>query len=131
VIPRLGRATPSTVPRNASTPGPVDNDELVPPECVFGGRRPVRRHLRDGLRGSRRRHRARREPTAGVTGVAGVRARQRPADGAVRRCGNRGCLETVASTDAVLSLLVRARGRTERRRLIELLTPATREPSGW
>jgi predicted NBD/HSP70 family sugar kinase len=42
----------------------------------------------------------------GVTGLAGelghVRVR---AEGAVCRCGNRGCLETVASTDAVLSLL--------------------------
>ncbi|HEX4519634.1 MAG TPA: ROK family transcriptional regulator [Gaiellaceae bacterium] len=42
----------------------------------------------------------------GVTGLAGelghVRVR---AEGAVCRCGNRGCLETVASTDAMLSLL--------------------------
>jgi predicted NBD/HSP70 family sugar kinase len=42
----------------------------------------------------------------GVTGLAGeighVRVR---AEGAVCRCGNRGCLETVASTDAMLDLL--------------------------
>ena len=42
----------------------------------------------------------------GVTGLGGEigHVRVRP-DGAVCRCGNRGCLETVASTDAVLSLL--------------------------
>ena len=42
----------------------------------------------------------------GVTGLAGElgHVRARP-EGAVCRCGNRGCLETVASTDAVLSLL--------------------------
>lgn len=42
----------------------------------------------------------------GVTGLGGeighVRVRS---EGAVCRCGNRGCLETVASTDAVLALL--------------------------
>ncbi len=47
----------------------------------------------------------------GVTGLAGelghVRVR---AEGAVCRCGNRGCLETVASTDAMLSLLRPADG---------------------
>jgi predicted NBD/HSP70 family sugar kinase len=42
----------------------------------------------------------------GVTGLGGEigHVRVRP-EGAVCRCGNRGCLETVASTDAVLSLL--------------------------
>jgi predicted NBD/HSP70 family sugar kinase len=59
----------------------------------------------------------------GVTGVAGelghVNVR---ADGAVCRCGNRGCLETVASTDAVLSLLRPAHGAgLTVRRLVELL----------
>jgi predicted NBD/HSP70 family sugar kinase len=59
----------------------------------------------------------------GVTGLAGelghVRVR---AEGAVCRCGNRGCLETVASTDAMLSLLRPAEGgRTDMRALIEML----------
>ena len=42
----------------------------------------------------------------GVTGLAGEigHVRVKP-EGAVCRCGNRGCLETVASADAVLSLL--------------------------
>ena len=47
----------------------------------------------------------------GATGFAGelghVRVR---AEGAVCRCGNRGCLETVASTDALLELLRPAHG---------------------
>ena len=59
----------------------------------------------------------------GVTGLAGelghVRVR---AEGAVCRCGNRGCLETVASTDAMLSLLRPAEGgRTDMRALVEML----------
>jgi predicted NBD/HSP70 family sugar kinase/biotin operon repressor len=58
----------------------------------------------------------------GVTGLAGelghVSVR---AEGAVCRCGNRGCLETVASTDAVLSLLRPAHGEISVRRLVELL----------
>jgi predicted NBD/HSP70 family sugar kinase len=59
----------------------------------------------------------------GVTGLAGelghVRVR---ADGAVCRCGNRGCLETVASTDAMLSLLRAADGGgTELRTLVEMV----------
>jgi len=58
----------------------------------------------------------------GVTGLAGelghVSVR---AEGAVCRCGNRGCLETVASTDAVLSLLRPAHGEMNLRRLVELL----------
>ena len=42
----------------------------------------------------------------GVTGLAGEIGHVRvKAEGAVCRCGNRGCLETVASADAVLSLL--------------------------
>ena len=59
----------------------------------------------------------------GVTGLAGelghVRVR---AEGAVCRCGNRGCLETVASTDAMLSLLRPAEGgKTSMRALVEML----------
>jgi predicted NBD/HSP70 family sugar kinase len=59
----------------------------------------------------------------GVTGLAGelghVRVR---AEGAVCRCGNRGCLETVASTDAVLSLLRPTHGsELGLRGLVELL----------
>ena len=59
----------------------------------------------------------------GVTGLAGelghVRVR---AEGAVCRCGNRGCLETVASTDAVLELLRPAHGSDLGvRGLVELL----------
>jgi predicted NBD/HSP70 family sugar kinase/biotin operon repressor len=59
----------------------------------------------------------------GVTGLAGelghVRVR---AEGAVCRCGNRGCLETVASTDAVLSLLRPTHGQDLGiRGLVELL----------
>jgi predicted NBD/HSP70 family sugar kinase len=59
----------------------------------------------------------------GVTGLAGelghVRVR---AEGAVCRCGNRGCLETVASTDAVLSLLRPTQGHDLGiRGLVELL----------
>jgi predicted NBD/HSP70 family sugar kinase len=47
----------------------------------------------------------------GVTGLAGElgHVRVRP-EGAVCRCGNRGCLETVASTDALLDLLRPAHG---------------------
>lgn len=48
----------------------------------------------------------------GITGLAGelghVNVRS---DGAVCRCGNRGCLETVASTDALLDLLRPTYGR--------------------
>jgi predicted NBD/HSP70 family sugar kinase/biotin operon repressor len=59
----------------------------------------------------------------GVTGLAGelghVRVR---AEGAVCRCGNRGCLETVASTDALLELLRPAHGSDLGvRGLVELL----------
>ena len=59
----------------------------------------------------------------GVTGLAGelghVRVR---AEGAVCRCGNRGCLETVASTDAMLELLRPAHGSDLGvRGLVELL----------
>jgi predicted NBD/HSP70 family sugar kinase len=62
----------------------------------------------------------------GVTGLAGelghVRVR---AEGAVCRCGNRGCLETVASTDAVLSLLRPTHGQElGLRGLVELLDAA-------
>jgi predicted NBD/HSP70 family sugar kinase/biotin operon repressor len=59
----------------------------------------------------------------GVTGLAGeIGHVQIRSDGAVCRCGNRGCLETVASTDAVLSLLRPAHGAGMNvRRLVELL----------
>jgi predicted NBD/HSP70 family sugar kinase/biotin operon repressor len=59
----------------------------------------------------------------GVTGLAGElgHVRARP-EGAVCRCGNRGCLETVASTDAVLSLLRPTHGEgLTVRGLVELL----------
>src|SRR4051812_2232988 len=59
----------------------------------------------------------------GVTGLAGelghVSVRS---EGAVCRCGNRGCLETVASVDAVLSLLRPTHGSgLTARDLVELL----------
>ena len=59
----------------------------------------------------------------GVTGLAGelghVRVRS---EGAVCRCGNRGCLETVASTDALLDLLRPAHGsELNVRGLVELI----------
>jgi predicted NBD/HSP70 family sugar kinase len=59
----------------------------------------------------------------GATGLAGelghVLVRT---DGAVCRCGNRGCLETVASADALLALLRPARGRDLTvRQLLELV----------
>ena len=59
----------------------------------------------------------------GATGLAGelghVRVRS---DGAVCRCGNRGCLETVASTDAMLSLLRPADGGgANTRTLVEIV----------
>jgi predicted NBD/HSP70 family sugar kinase/biotin operon repressor len=59
----------------------------------------------------------------GVTGLAGElgHVRVRP-EGVVCRCGNRGCLETVASTDAVLSLLRPTHGPDlSIRGLVELL----------
>jgi predicted NBD/HSP70 family sugar kinase len=59
----------------------------------------------------------------GVTGLGGEigHVRVRP-EGAVCRCGNRGCLETVASTDAVLSLLRPTHGQElGLRGLVELL----------
>jgi predicted NBD/HSP70 family sugar kinase len=59
----------------------------------------------------------------GVTGLGGEigHVRVRP-EGAVCRCGNRGCLETVASTDAVLSLLSPTHGQElGLRGLVELL----------
>ncbi len=59
----------------------------------------------------------------GVTGLAGElgHVRVRP-EGAVCRCGNRGCLETVASTDAMLSLLRPADvGGANIRTLIEMI----------
>ena len=47
----------------------------------------------------------------GATGFAGELGHVFVADkGAVCRCGNRGCLETVASTDALLALLRPAHG---------------------
>ena len=56
--------------------------------------------------GRRRRARARRRLYHGATGIAGElgHVQVRP-EGAVCRCGSRGCLETVASTGALLSLL--------------------------
>jgi predicted NBD/HSP70 family sugar kinase len=59
----------------------------------------------------------------GVTGLAGELGHVRvKAEGAVCRCGNRGCLETVASTDAVLSLLRPTHGQDLGiRGLVELL----------
>jgi predicted NBD/HSP70 family sugar kinase len=58
----------------------------------------------------------------GVTGLAGElgHVSVRP-EGTVCRCGNRGCLETVASTDAVLSLLRPAHGELGLHQLVELL----------
>jgi predicted NBD/HSP70 family sugar kinase/biotin operon repressor len=59
----------------------------------------------------------------GVTGLAGEigHVRVKP-EGAVCRCGNRGCLETVASADAVLSLLRPTHGQELNvRGLVELL----------
>jgi predicted NBD/HSP70 family sugar kinase/biotin operon repressor len=59
----------------------------------------------------------------GVTGLAGEigHVRVKP-DGAVCRCGNRGCLETVASADAVLALLRPTHGQDlSVRGLVELL----------
>jgi predicted NBD/HSP70 family sugar kinase len=48
----------------------------------------------------------------GATGFAGELGHVPvQADGAVCRCGNRGCLETVASSDALLALLRPANGR--------------------
>ena len=68
----------------------------------------------------------------GVTGLAGelghviVRT-----DGAVCRCGNRGCLETVASTDAVLSLCGPPTGQDSTSAgSSSCSTPATRSPAG-
>ena len=63
----------------------------------------------------------------GVTGLAGelghVLVRS---DGAVCRCGNRGCLETVASTDAVLDLLRPTHGADITvRDLVELIAERT------
>jgi predicted NBD/HSP70 family sugar kinase len=50
----------------------------------------------------------------GATGIAGEIGHVLVApDGQVCRCGNRGCLETVASTPALLALLRRSRGRDE------------------
>jgi predicted NBD/HSP70 family sugar kinase len=58
----------------------------------------------------------------GGTGLAGelghVLVRS---DGAVCRCGNRGCLETVASTDAVLDLLRPTLGELSVRDLVDLI----------
>ncbi len=58
----------------------------------------------------------------GVTGLAGelghVHVRN---DGPVCRCGNRGCLETVASTEAVLALLRPAYGELGVGQLVEFL----------
>ena len=65
----------------------------------------------------------------GVTGFAGElgHVRVRAEKGAVCRCGNRGCLETVASTDALLELLRPAHGSDLGvRGLVELL--AARRP---
>jgi len=59
----------------------------------------------------------------GVTGLAGEigHVRVKP-DGAVCRCGNRGCLETVDSADAVLALLRPTHGQDlSVRGLVELL----------
>jgi len=59
----------------------------------------------------------------GVTGLAGEigHVRVKP-DGAVCRCGNRGCLETVASADAVLALLRPTHGQDlSVRGLVDLL----------
>ncbi len=50
-------------------------------------------------------------PYRGVTGVAGELGHLRAVDdGLICRCGNRGCLETVASPPAVAALLERSRG---------------------
>ncbi len=64
----------------------------------------------------------------GASGVAGelghVRVRQ---DGLICRCGNRGCLETVASPTAVAQLLQRSRGEPiDVPRLLELVAASDR-----
>ena len=52
-------------------------------------------------------------PYRGVAGVAGELGHlAMHDDGLICRCGNRGCLETVASTAALTSLLSRSRGET-------------------
>ena len=72
-----------------------------------------RRHLRDGLVRDRQRARS---SAAGSTAArpaspASSATCSSSSKGAVCRCGNRGCLETVASTDALLELLRPAHGR--------------------
>ena len=53
------------------------------------------------------------ESYGGVTGVAGeVGHTPIVEDGLICRCGNRGCLETVATSHAVSDLLGRSRGET-------------------
>ena len=75
--------------------------------------RPRGRDLRDGLVRDRRRDRdrrpapSRRRPASPASSATSASAPK----GAVCRCGNRGCLETVASTDALLELLRPAHGR--------------------
>src|SRR5262249_18675322 len=60
---------------------------------------------------------------AGAAGLAGEigHVQVRP-DGAVCRCGNRGCLETIAAEAAIRALLLPARGHdVTRRELLELV----------
>ena len=64
----------------------------------------------------------------GATGFAGELGHVFMVEkGAVCRCGNRGCLETVASTDALLELLRPAHGAdAHRARMLELVAAGDR-----
>ena len=67
-------------------------------------------------------------PFGGATGIAGEIGHFRHTDdGAICRCGNRGCLETVASPVAVATLLERSRGEpVSVHRLLELVAAGDR-----
>ena len=78
---------------------------------VRRGPRLHRRRLRDDVRGDRRRARARRPPLPRRPGIAGELGHiQVRTTAAVCRCGNRGCLETVAVDRGAAQLLRRRHG---------------------
>ena len=70
-------------------------------------------------------------PFAGATGIAGEIGHSPVVEnGMICRCGNRGCLETVASTVAIADLLTRSRGEpVSPQRLVELVRAGDRGAS--
>ena len=132
ILPELDRHAARRGAREAPVAAvEVENDANLGAwaEQAFGAGREMRRlRLREHARRHRRRLVIGRELQGGATGFAGEigHVAVEPA-GALCRCGNRGCLETVASSEALVSRLRHACSARRSRcaELIDLVHAAT------